>query len=118
MTIRKTGNARGCMLSPTIIAGDSSSCRDAQITITENTAMIPGIRKIRTFIGIGKGAPRREHLASTVLFHQTHFLQRRAKLANHGLDLLAPGAGRLRGSLIQTGISQVGLVQGMFHRLS
>ncbi len=61
MTIRKIGNARGCMLSPTIIGGDSSSCRDAQITAAEKAAMMAGMTSRRGFIGgcSPEGAPPR-----------------------------------------------------------
>jgi len=59
MIIRKIGKARGCMLSPTIIGGERSSCKERYITIKENTVMIPRTRKSLVFMGFG--APPREH---------------------------------------------------------
>jgi hypothetical protein len=38
------GNTRGCMLSPTIIGGDISSCNAAQITAREKTEINPGTK--------------------------------------------------------------------------
>jgi hypothetical protein len=42
--IKNMGNTRGCMLSPTIIGGEISSCNAAQITAREKTEINPGTK--------------------------------------------------------------------------
>lgn len=49
--IKKIGNARGCMLSPTIMGGDLSSCKAKIMTTIEKIVSNIGMVYILAFIG-------------------------------------------------------------------